>query len=438
MRRIPVALVTCVGLSVLAACGSDRTTSPRGIAPQSLSADVIPACNFTTMNQDAKNYLPSKDIGFTMIADMKTFYRAGVDSATRKGFDILARVADIRRLGIAIGNSTAGGTFVDDVVGCMNVGNFDQTKFLAASALSGGVFEVRGDVAAADAALAYNAGPITSPATPATLTNPVWGAEPAPGTDWTRPVGLAPFGRYLVYGYPLAGGVLSNGFELGTLPQAVGASTQLLFRVGLCVPEVKSSTAASRLIHVGAVLTGLSTTKQGTAFCSGHVVSAAANSWYRALASRVLAVFAPKSANAQSDGDTFGIGGLPSGWSPFNPNAITGSSITLSFPGLPTNAVDSTNTTVVVHAASSAFSSVPGVEVTIAIAGNSGLPAQAVLIPGAAPDGTGFTVPTDKNGNATFVVQFGKSGGYTLVATGSLSGIATQTDTSAVFNVKNK
>lgn len=432
MHRIPVALLSIAGLATLAACGSESaTTSPRDIAPRTHSAVVVPACNFTNVSQAAKNYFPNKDTVFSMINDMKTtFNKSGRAAATPKGFDILKRTEVVRGLGKEIAGGSVGGTFVVDLVGCMDVGTASPA-FDPGQALSSGIFAVRGDVAADGAALAYNAIANTA----ATQASPLWGVEPGPGNDWTRPLADAPYGRYLVYGYPFTSDILTGGFELGSLPTTVGADATNLFRVGVCVQPTQGS-AVERLIHGGLILTGVSSTDQGTSFCQGNVTSAAGKSWYRSLASRVMSVIAPRAANAQFD-DGFGIGGLPDGWSPFTPNTIPATSVTLSFTTLPTNAVDSTNTTVVVHASASGFANVPGVLVTISIAGNSGQPASAVLLPGTGANGTGFTVATGKNGDATFVIQIGKSGGYTLKAAGNLGGLDTPGAISSIFNVKN-
>src|SRR5438046_196685 len=123
MRRSTVALIPIVGLAILGACSNDReTTAPRYIAPsRTISANLTLACDFTTMNQDGKNYFPNRDPVFALISDMKTLYRTSVAAATPKGFDILARVAEARRLGQQIGTAALGGTFVLDVVGCMDV-----------------------------------------------------------------------------------------------------------------------------------------------------------------------------------------------------------------------------------------------------------------------------------------------------------------------------
>jgi hypothetical protein len=384
------------------------------------------------MNQDGKAYAPAKDIVFTMISDMKTAYKTSAALATPKGFDILARVATLRTSGQEIGDATAGGIFVLDVVKCMDVGTvFD--KFKPDLALGSGVFEVRGGSS-------DNTGPTlglnASPNTVATEVSPRWGAEPQTVGAWSRTA--ATYGRYLVYGYQLGTGVRTDGFELGTLPDGVsnpGVAGQL-FRVGLCIYPTTSTGQANRLLHQSAIVTDVSDPtngeNQGTNFCSAHLSSATSANWLKALASRVVSFVSPNLAFA--DGFYDGIGGLPDGWSPFDPSAVTAGNIVLTFGPLPTNAVANVDFTIVVHAATSELSgsgAVPGVLVNLSIAGNSGSPADAVLY-------GDTSVATDVNGDATFTVHVGKSGGYTLSAAGKLSGLDTKSTTSGIFNVKNQ
>ena len=438
MRRSSVALTTLVGSLVVAACSSDNaTTSPRGISPRVASADFTTpsaACSFSTMNQDAKGYAPAKDVIFTMISDMKSLYKTDLGGATRKGFDILARVATLRRSGGEIGDATAGGTFVLDVVRCMDVGTVFEAKFKPDLALASGVFEVRGGSADdTGPTLALNA----SPNIQATEVSPRWGAEPQTLLNWSR--SAATYGRYLVYGYPLGTDVRSDGFELGTLPDGVsnpGVPGEL-FRVGLCIAPTNSTGQANRLLHQSAVVTDVSNPGngeiQGTNFCVGQPLSATSANWLKALASRVVSFVSPNLAFAE--GFTYdGIGGLPDGWSPFDPSAITAGNVVLKFGPLPANAVANVDFTIIVNAASSELSgsgAVPGVLVNLSIAGNSGDPADAVLY-------GDTSVATDQYGDATFTVHVGKAGGYTLAAAGKLSGLDTKSATSGVFNVKNQ
>jgi hypothetical protein len=433
MRRTIVALVPIVGVLLFAACSDNRDTTapPNMTASRNASPNSRPTgCDFSTITGDANLYFPAGDAVFTMISDMKSLYQTrngGAVAATPKGFDILTRTADARRSGVEIVDATAGGKFVSDLVLCMDVGSV-PAKFTPAAALQNGVFEVRGTGApSSDAATAFGPGSqATSPA------NPLWGAEPANG-DWTR--AAATYGRYLVYGYPLGADVAVSGFEMGTLPNSLSGflSTSIdAFRTGLCVAQSQGNTAANRLVHLGAVVTDPTIVlQQGTNFCFGHVASTGSNTWLASLLNKATSFFSPKSAFAMGPFDFDGIGGLPDGWSPFVPKAIAGSSVVLSFGALPKNVKDSTNFTLVVHASSPGIANVPGVSVSLTVANNSGTPAQAVLIPQDA------TAITQTNGDATFHIAIGKPGGYTLTATGDISGVKTAGFTSAVFNIKN-
>jgi hypothetical protein len=431
MRRTIVALVPIVGVLLFAACSDNRDTTapPNMTASRNASPNSRPTgCDFSTITGDANLYFPAGDAVFTMISDMKSLYQTrngGAVAATPKGFDILTRTADARRSGVEIGDATAGGKFVSDLVLCMDVGTV-PTKFNPAAALLNGVFEVRGLSTDPPTALAL----IAAANTPATQASPLWGAEPKTGS-WVRTA--ATYGRYLVYGYPLGSDVTTSGFELGTLPANVSsflASTDDAFRVGLCIRPANSSlTAANRLVHLGAIVTDPnSVLQQGTHFCSGQVVSTGSTTWFASLMNRAARLLAPKPAFAQIGFD--GIGGLPDGWSPFSPNSIAGSNVVLTFGALPKNVKDSTNFTLVVHASSPGIANVPGVSVSLAVANNSGTPAQAVLIGDA-------TAITQTNGDATFHIAMGKPGGYTITATGDISGVKTAGFTSAVFNIKN-
>ena len=435
MRRTSVALIPIVVSLAFAACTGDRdTTAPRYLAPtQAMSADLTLACDFNTMNQDAKNYFPSRDPVFDLISTMKAAFRTSRAAATPTGFDILARVAEARHAGAEIGTAALGGKFVLDVVGCMDVGAVPD-KFVPASALLNGVFEIRGNDESAAAATAQNASPNTA-ATPAV---PLWGAEP--NAAWFRSTALAPYGRYLIYGYPLGAGAGTDGFELGTLPASVSTtfpSPELGFRVGLCVSPKLDDLTANRLIHHGAIVAHPEETlDQGTHFCSGPLAAASwrSTSLLATIMHKAISLLAPKALSAQRD-DYYGIGGLPDGWSPFDPNPLPGSSVQLIYLQQPTNDTVNTNITPAVAVKAVTVNLphdtlvVPGVTITISITGNNGFP----------DDIRGNVATTGTDGVATFPsLQLTKAGGYTLTAVGDLSGVKTQAVISNLFNVKNR
>jgi hypothetical protein len=430
MRRSLVALVP-VGVSLfLAACEADHsTTSPNAIAPrQSVSADLTLACSFNTMSQDAKKYFMSTDPVFTMISDMKTLFRTSRAAATPKGFDILTRVAAVRLTSTQLARSTAdnGGAFVNDVLGCMDVGPIPDT-FNATASLASGVFEVRGDVAGAGPALAFDG----TAGGQRVASLPEWGVEAS--AAWPTSTGAGQ-PRYLVYGYPLSSANFDgetptagfNAFEVGTLRADVPKDGLV---VGVCTRA--TVIAANRLLHDNAIVPNESPT-----FC-GPVASLSTKSWFAMIVDRAGSFFSPRQLFAQGIGDfdqSF-IGGGPSGWSPMVFAQLTGTSIALTFATEPKNTSIAPNTlpTFVVHASTAAGHAVPGINVTISIAGNNGVPANAVLTP------LNPTAVTDVNGDATFMgVLVNKAGGYTLTATGSLGGVATLSSISTLFNVKNK
>lgn len=380
------------------------------------------------MAQDAKAYFPAKDPVFDSIPNMKKLFGTSAAAATPTGFNILTRTAAVRDQGLEIGSGAAGGKFVLDVVGCMSVGPVEDS-FKPDLALANGVFEVETGGNAAALAEVASAGHATVAA------NPLWGTEP--NGNWGR----AGVPAYLVYGYPLGADVTASGFEMGTLPHSISRpplvdqSPANLFRVGLCIPAANGNlTAANRLIHNNAIVTGLldplSTQDQGASFCAGHVAAVTHSTWLQRFASNALSLITPKSAFAMQGFD-LGIGGLPDGWSPIVPNAIPGSSVGLSFTTQPQNTFADSLFTVVVHVSDST-GPVPGVTVTLSVDNNHGVPAGAI-ISGGNPSGT-----TDVSGNVTITIAVGKAGGFILAANGSWTGVATQTALSNQFQVQNK
>jgi hypothetical protein len=384
------------------------------------------------MNQDAKAFFKSTDPVFAMISDMKTLYRTSAAAATPKGFDILAQTGAVRYTSNQLTGSTAanGGTFVNDVVKCMDVGTVPAT-FDPALALGQGVFEVRGNASGAPAAIAYNG---TSNGAKVEF-SPRWGVEPRTTSGWPASTGSgAP--RYLIYGYPTTGdfagetpGAGFNAFEIGTLRADLPKSG---LRVGVCTHLVITdvaqthAVAANLLIHNDAVVPN-----ESPGFCAGISAAAPRTTWL----ARVKAIFAPAIAFAQdpSDFSRDFIGGGPSGWSPMSWGQVAGTAMNLGFTKQPRNTDKSVAIpTFVVHAATAAGNALPGVNVTISVFNNSGEPAGAFV------SGT-VTVKTDSNGDATFSdVNVNKAGGYRINASGSFGGVATNTTTSVLFNVKNR
>ena len=151
------------------------------------------------------------------------------------------------------------------------------------------------------------------------------------------------------------------------------------------------------------------------------------------IARGALSLLAPTPAYAFSIG---GVGGLPSGLSPFGPVQVQADSIVLTFTQQPSNGTISAPIApaVQVKATTSHGTPIGGVQITLHVVGNNGINAAVSTdtleftsdLPGAA-------------GVATFTNLFvTKAGGYTIQATGSFSGSTTSSVNSILFNVKGQ
>jgi hypothetical protein len=267
--------------------------------------------------------------------------------------------------------------------------------------------------------------------------SPRWGAEPLAGNTWPTTGS-----DYLVYGYPTTGtNKATDGFELGTLPPGVinaGTTASNPINVGICAPttgvDANGKPAANLLVHT------LTNGKEilplvKLAFCSQNVSTNTSASWFTRLASGVKTYFSPAIAFAQDGGDLF-IGGLPSGWSPFQSQLFAASDVTLSFDGGQPGNTTTNSPPITVQVTAASATTLPPLNVRLTIAGNHGTP--SFLINGA--DTTDHVDAPVVNGVATFSFGFTKAGGYTLTATGFLGGgaVATAPALSVLFQVQNK
>lgn len=437
MRRNSVAIATVGAGLLLAACESDHltTSAASNLSPRHASANLVLSCNFTTMTNDAHLYFTnSTDPIFALITSMST---ATEPTRTSLGFDILERIAAVRFTSSSSGSGGApgptpekGGALIKDVVGCMSVGTIPDS-FDPATALRSGIFEVRGASANAGPALAYTG---TTTGTKVEF-SPRYGVEPRTANGWPTGLGAS---RYVIYGYQTTGDFAGetpsdglNAFEVGSLRADLPKDG---LRVGICEQLVVTDpsdptkgVAANVLIHNDQMIAN-----ESPNFCVGQTASGAKQSWL----TRVASIFRPSIAFAQ-DPDGLSrdfIGGGPSGWSPMSWGKVNGADMNLKFDTQPknTNITPDKIPAFVVHVQSDAGNSVPGVNVSVDVEKNNGLPAGAFL------SGT-VTVKTDASGNATFSnVSVNKAGGYRIVATGSLGGVKTNIVTSNLFNVKNK
>ena len=457
MRRIPVALITVIGSLVVAACSGRDATAPRGIAAGGADASVIPTpsttCDFSALKTAARNYFTSnQDSAFTYDAAMQKAYNGGADgNATNIGWQI-GRLVAKERLTAATTTPTAGATYLIDVLRCMSDLSVAQTNgvypalplsanFLnnAISVLQHGIWEVRGG-ATAPTQLPAAGRVVNSSTNMRDFGLPRWGAEAVGGT-WPGAT------QYAVFGYPTNIGTLvigsagnintnevaANAFELGTLPDGTPKAG---IRVGVCISVDNGTTkTANRIVHSNSQVLDYSTMTDLCDYTNTNFVASvpAPLSWYASFMRRAGSFLSPKPAFAQTEDCTDCIGGLPSGWSPFNAGAITAANVVLTLPTEPSNTVVSAtpNDMAVVHAAINGVPLIGVVIDSIAVENNSGSPAGAMIT------ATNLPQTTDANGNATVQFSVGKAGGYLVTVLGHLDSFPTQSVTSTLFNVKN-
>ncbi len=450
MRRTPVALISIAVALIVAGCSNERdTTAPKTIAPRASSSGVnlVLTCDpNNVLPQAGKKYMPANDSVFSYISQLKTDVKTSAATATPAGFNILSRVAAVRRANTQIGTADQGAAFVLAVLGCISVGPIADS-FHPADVLGRGIFEVRTSGSSEGPAVAFTA--LTAGSTLPAV--PEWGAERSSSSAvWPSVAGTAPLAsnRYLVYGYPLGASVAADGFELGTLPHA-NSTTEVFdprvnisgdpLAVGICTSSsitVGGKQAVQLLVHDGLEILNLHSLN----FCSQSFTLQTPSSWIRSLPGRLLALARPTTLFAQDDGLDSKAGGLPSGWTPFTLESFINSDYTLTFNPQPVNTKLS-NTAgipigVVVSAALGATT--PPMNVRLTIANNSGQPAFLTVPPS--------TTPVDHvdaqvvNGVASFQIGFTKAGGYTLTAVGFIGGGSGRTPAkiSNLFNVKNQ
>lgn len=441
MRRSSVALLVALSSSLFtAACSDTSVVASRATAPSeraSVNNAAAPGgCSFTTVSKTANGYFASRtDPVFTMISAVQTAAKTDIASATAASWPILRRVADVR-LTSTVGSAAAGKTFLTALLACTNL-NGDATDFLAHadSVLASGMLAVRtgGDTKPAAAMLNDKSTGVRS------FAEPTWGVEPI-GGSW--PVAsVTGTTSYLAYGYPIKvpltdvtaataintnGTGSYNGFELGTLPASQDKET---LRVGIC-KAAGDLTSRNRLIHDGSIQ-GVNENPASLCLLSGPTADAGPYLSMRGIGGYLASLFSPGSLYAQ-DGVGF-IGGHVSDWSPFTSATLTSSNVVLTFSKISGAHVDQfvPPFTVTVKVGTRV---IPGVDVTLTLANNSGLPAGAEFTAGSK-----LTVRTLADGIAKFdSVAFHKAGGYTITATGNIGGLLTNAIISnPVFNIKN-
>lgn len=442
-------LLTAIGA---VACASDRDTAPPQ-PPQPPTAAATRAtatgplvCDptFARATADAQAFFASSsDPVFATLQSMHSLYQSGGKrAATDAGFDALQQIAAARLTSHQGGSASAGDALTKDLLACMSIGTLPP-GFDVTTALSNGVYTVRG-----------GSNDSTSPALAQTLvggqrslTAPVWGIEPI--NSWAGQFELRPT-RFLVYGAPLPvntftrdpastdpNNVAYTGFDISTIPvmprlslvHANGSAAPV--RVGICIDPATGGNP-NLLVHAGAADTTILRLATPM-FCATFAdADLAPHGMLATLVHGARSLFTATPAYAFLGG----VGGLPSGLSPFGPVKVSVDDITLTFTQQPSRVKQGSimSPPVRVQAVTENGTPIGGVRITLHVLRANGSDVGVT---------TGTQETTSDLPSAPGIASFGHlaiptPGTYWLVATGMMNGTATLTVTSKAFVVKRK
>jgi hypothetical protein len=420
--RLPAgAVLASLGVLFLVACG-EETTRPEPNGPSlALSATGPLECDINGLKQAARAYFASnRDPIFTIISELQTATKFGPTSAgTQKAFDGLARLAEVRFTSAQKNGSTGadGNLVARGFIGCMEPAVFAglpaDVSFTAALD-AGGLFEVRGDDTVDPPTLGvYSKGGTE-----------IWAAQPQSTSTWGQSAGV----RHLIHGFAttLASNdeqVSAQAFEFSTVPAGVTYDPELLRGVCDIVGATYRIQRHNALLPFAPITCPTTTSLRELQNTPPVMV---------ALAERVVDFFMPTRVEATMLGA--GMAGLGSEFSPHvlvDLKAVTMTFISQPLDGFVDQTIPGSGTSgyVEVQVTSLAGTALPGVVVTLVVAGNQG---STVVL-------SGNTAVTDDAGIATFpTLSVNKAGGYTLYADGAYDGIPGDTGTSDLFNIKNK
>ena len=217
--------------AALTACSDQPTSAPIVPRVAGVNADVLPACNFTTIRDAVRAYadVAGNDSIFGYIRDMSS-------DAYGQGMNGLARLAQIRATGPKKAGATAaqGAAAVTAFLACMSVGEVQAgfATHLESAMGAGGMFEVP-DTSSTDG--------IFSRSTPAET--PYFAAKPDSGGTWGSLTGDV---RYLVFGYKIP-----NGFDYNVIPMlgTLGTGMPSQFAHGLIVGACGTFGSSVRVLH---------------------------------------------------------------------------------------------------------------------------------------------------------------------------------------------
>ena len=421
MRHFTAGFALFVGLGGLAACAASDGTGPAERPELAVNASAGLVCDVATLKKSARAYFADgRDPIFTIISALQTASRNGPSAATTDlALDGWSRIAQVRLTSLQKSGATGaeGNAVARGLLGCgepafiVAVGeNIDFTSALDA----GGMFEVRGDDAQdPSAAPAYSRGG-----------SEVWAAHPQSTSTW----GASANARHAIYGY--ATNLTSNdepvtaqAFQFETAPSTVVYSPSLVR--GVC--DVDGST-----IRIQRNQSLLPFADLDCAGASAAKRSPGDDGVMLAMARRVAGLFVPGALNASLLRG--GVGGLASDFSPHI--AVDLKSVSVVFLSEPVGGFvnqpiigGGTAGVVQVQVTTAAGTPLPGVLVTLAVAGNEGTTVSL----------SNATAATDDDGIASYPdLSLNKAGGYKLFADGTYDAITGQTGTSLLFNIKNQ
>jgi hypothetical protein len=404
--------------TVAIGCSEQGALPPQQNMTASLAATTGTTCNFQALNVLANHYFGGQEAKLVrgIISQMQTdgaFTTSEIDS----GFSVIARIA----ANIKAGNRDAsdGSSLTNGLLACMFSSpadlpaTFPEDFTVAVTPGDSGGYDVRGG--AADLT-----GPVFSRPVPGSFS----GVAPSGTNTWPGILSgdVAPR-RIFVYGEP---GFLPHTYDWRVIPRTTTFSPVAV--VGVCLD---ANTNATSLIHENAALLPF----QDAAFlpvCNGF----ASGPWTSPLLAQLgkwgLAVFGPASLSASSLNPGGLAGSTGSIHSVFGPEVVN--TVTLTFTVQPTDVTANqiiTPAVVVTATEVGTTTPVPNVVISLTTLNNNGTPATL--------SGT-LTLTTDATGTVTFSdLSQSKTGGYLLVATGSVNGrpaIGVPSVNSTRFNVR--
>lgn len=424
MGRSASRLLAVAAMAAIAACSVPQDRTPSGPLFATSGSGPL-SCSFTTLNQLTNKYFGGAEAKVVrgILDAMQT---AGPTTATGRdrGFDVMVHVAQNIDNGNA--DSPDASSLTNNLLVCMYTQaadlpvTFPEDFSVATDPSQHGAYSVRGG--ATD--------PLSDPVLSRPLTAPFSGIGPTGTNTWADVLGGDPSpARILAYGKP---GPAPQTYDWKIVPRSATFSPPVM--VGVCID---ASTATTDLLNEEnkGLLPFVDAPFLVPGICSS--VASLSAPWPTLFARRLgewgAALFGPRTLSASSVMSPGGLGGSTGGiGSVFGPVRVD--TVTLTFTVQPTDiTVNQFITPAVVVLATKAGTTtpVPNVVITLSSMNNNGTPA---LLTGT------LTGTTDASGSVAFAnLSETKTGGYLLVATGSVNGrpaIAVPAVNSVRFNVR--